>query len=153
MFVRRVWLVAAIAAGAAFGVALGVGGYTFVYARGASYLTNDPRACANCHAMQDHYDAWRHSSHRAVATCNDCHTPHDLIGKYLTKASNGYHHSLAFTTGNFHQPIQIKPGNAAITEEACRSCHQDIVQSIDHGQTGGDFMSCVRCHDTVGHEL
>jgi hypothetical protein len=28
--------------------------YTFVYAKGYSYLTNDPGACANCHIMADH---------------------------------------------------------------------------------------------------
>jgi hypothetical protein len=37
---------AAIAIGGLFGLAAGVGGYTFIYARGASYLTNDPKACA-----------------------------------------------------------------------------------------------------------
>lgn len=41
------WLVVVVAAG----LAVGVGGYTFVYARGASYLTNDPAACANCHVI------------------------------------------------------------------------------------------------------
>ncbi|RYE57570.1 MAG: hypothetical protein EOP20_07245, partial [Hyphomicrobiales bacterium] len=57
------------------GAAVGLGGYTFVYAKGASYLGNDPNACANCHVMQDHLDGWYKSSHRSVATCNDCHTP------------------------------------------------------------------------------
>ena len=32
----------------AVGLAAGVGGYTFVFARGASYLTDDPAACALC---------------------------------------------------------------------------------------------------------
>ena len=68
------------------GVLAGVGAYTFVYARGYAYLQNDPRACANCHVMQEQYDGWLHSSHRNVATCNDCHTPHDFLGKYMTKA-------------------------------------------------------------------
>ena len=31
---------------------------------GASYLTDDPAACANCHVMQEHFDAWPRSSHR-----------------------------------------------------------------------------------------
>ena len=39
---------AAIALGVLFGLATGIGGYTFVYARGGSYLTNNPKACANC---------------------------------------------------------------------------------------------------------
>ena len=81
------------------GSATGVGSYTFLYADGASYLTNNPTACANCHIMQGQYDAWIKSSHKAVATCNDCHAPHQTIGKFLTKARNGFNHSLAFTTG------------------------------------------------------
>lgn len=138
------------------GMAAGVGSYTFIYARGASYLTNDPAACANCHVMQQHFDAWLKGSHKNVATCNDCHTPHNYVGKYLTKAINGYNHSLAFTTGHFHEPIQIKARNRAVTEQACRYCHHEIVRAIDmvpaegpHG--GGDAMSCIRCHANVGH--
>ncbi len=76
----------------ALGAAIAVTGYTFVYAKGASYLSNDPRACANCHIMQDHLDGWIKSSHRSVATCNDCHTPAGLIPKYFTKADHGVFH-------------------------------------------------------------
>jgi cytochrome c nitrite reductase small subunit len=134
-----------------FGIAAGLGGYTFVYARGASYLTDDPAACANCHVMQEQYDGWIKSSHRSVAVCNDCHTPHALLAKYSTKALNGYHHSRAFTSGEFHEPIQIKARNLAVTEKACRGCHVDIVQAIDHPGSTAEPISCVRCHDSVGH--
>ena len=127
----------------------GVGGYTFVYADGGSYLTDAAASCANCHVMQEHYDAWIKSSHHAVATCNDCHTPHDFAGKWATKAANGFRHSLAFTTGRFHEPIRITQGNRAIVENACRRCHQDLVQAIDLAGRGG--IACVRCHDGVGH--
>jgi len=34
------------------GVVGGTGGYTFYYAEGASYLSNDPTACINCHDPQ-----------------------------------------------------------------------------------------------------
>ena len=61
------------------GLAAGIGSYTFLYARGYSYLTNDPQACANCHIMRGHYDAWTRGSHRSVAGCNDCHTPPGLF--------------------------------------------------------------------------
>ncbi len=135
----------------AIGIATGVGGYTFIYAKGGSYLTNDPAACANCHIMQEQYDGWIKSSHRSVATCNDCHTPHNFVGKYYTKANNGYHHSLAFTTGRFHEPIQIKARNREITENACRHCHADIVQAIDAHGTGANRLSCIQCHKSVGH--
>ncbi|HQE84150.1 MAG TPA: cytochrome c nitrite reductase small subunit [Candidatus Hydrogenedentes bacterium] len=148
---RRIARIAAIILGSVAGLGLGVGSYTFVYAKGFSYLGNDPATCANCHIMQDHYDAWAKGSHHAVATCNDCHTPHSLIPKYYTKGVNGYHHSLAFTTGHFHEPIQITQFNRDIAEASCRYCHEDIVHQIDFGGGGGEPMECIRCHSAVGH--
>src|SRR5574339_304554 len=100
--------IAGVVLGGTLGLALGVGAFTFVYAKGGSYLTNDPKACVNCHIMQEQYDGWIKSSHRSVAVCNDCHTPHAFLSKYATKGLDGYHHSLAFTSGEFHEPIQIK---------------------------------------------
>ena len=141
----------ALVLGTAIGLAVGVGGYTFVYAKGASYLTNDPAACANCHIMREYYDAWLKSSHRAVAVCNDCHTPSGLIAKYATKASNGFWHSFAFTSSRFPEPLQIKPHNREITNNACRTCHVDIVEAIEGPHQGGAKLTCVRCHGTVGH--
>lgn len=145
------------------GLAVGVGVFTFGYAKGSSYLTNDPAACANCHIMDEHFDSWLKSSHTAVAVCNDCHTPDGPIAKYLTKASNGFWHSFAFTTGNFPDPLRIKPHNLEITEGACRGCHAGITAAITAGQhlTGkgeaprlsheADQLQCTKCHNTVGH--
>jgi cytochrome c nitrite reductase small subunit len=133
------------------GAAAGLGGFTFVYAKGGSYLGNDPKACANCHVMQEHLDGWYKSSHRSVATCNDCHTPAGLVPKYFTKAEHGFFHSLAFTTDNFHEPIQITERSRRVTEKACRKCHQDIVPAIDTATTSNATMSCIRCHAGVGH--
>jgi len=134
------------------GVAAGLGTFTFTYARGGSYLRDDPAACANCHIMQDHLDAWAKSSHHAVATCNDCHTPAGLVPKYFTKAEHGFFHSLAFTTDHFHEPIQIKDRSRRVTEEACRKCHRDVVHDIDTATSSThDTLSCIRCHSSVGH--
>jgi cytochrome c nitrite reductase small subunit len=137
--------------GVMMGLAVGLGLYTFVYAKGYSYLTNDPASCANCHIMNEQYDGWMKSSHRAVATCNDCHTPPGLIGKYATKASNGFWHSFYFTSGTFHEPIQIKRHNLEITQQACQKCHAEITQAITSGSKPGEATSCVRCHRSVGH--
>jgi cytochrome c nitrite reductase small subunit len=153
-------------------MALGLGLFTFVYARGYSYLTNDPRACANCHIMNEHYGAWLKASHRAVATCNDCHTPHDVVGKYVVKAKNGFWHSFYFTVGGYPDPLRITDGNRQVTEEACRYCHAEITDAIDHRPQPGahtvvaagteagavlaasrsdEPISCIRCHTYVGH--
>ncbi len=136
---------------ATLGMLFAVGGYTFIYARGYSYVTNDPAACANCHVMENHYRAWVKSSHRAVAVCNDCHTPPGLIPKYTTKAINGFNHSLAFTTGRFPEPLRITPRNTAVTEKACRKCHEEIVSAIEGPNPETNRLSCIRCHSTVGH--
>ena len=145
----------ALAASGLAGTSLGLGLFTFGYARGASYLTNDPAACANCHIMSEHYGAWMKASHHSVATCNDCHTPHNVVGKYAVKARNGFWHSFYFTTGRFPDPLRITEPNRKVTEGACRYCHAEITEAIDHssGRAGGadEPMTCVRCHRYVGH--
>jgi cytochrome c nitrite reductase small subunit len=103
-------IVITLLASAIIGVAVGLAAYTFIYAKGYSYLTNDPAACANCHVMQAQYDAWMKSSHHSVAACNDCHTPHNIIGKYAVKANNGFWHSFYFTSG--HYPTRLKSRNS-----------------------------------------
>lgn len=141
-------------AGLLLGAAAGVGAYTFIYAQGASYLTNNPGACVNCHVMREQYDGWVKSSHRTVAVCNDCHTPPGPVSKYVTKAENGFWHSFAFTTGRFPDEIIITPRNHNVTERACRKCHEPVTSQIDgpHAEkTPKDELSCIKCHRSVGH--
>lgn len=133
------------------GVFAGIGAFTFGYGKGWSYLSNDPTTCVNCHVMEDHYDSWQNSSHRHVAVCNDCHLPHHPIGKWVTKADNGFFHSLAFTLENYHEPIQIKPRNRRVTQSACIHCHEDIVHEMLPSDAGSEMLSCIHCHADVGH--
>jgi cytochrome c nitrite reductase small subunit len=139
-------------AGIVLGILVGVGGYTFIYARGASYLTNDPAACANCHVMREYFSAWRKSSHRSAAVCNDCHTPPGLVSKFVVKARNGFWHSYYFTTGAYPDNIQIAPGNHDVAEASCQKCHEALTQVMAPGSTGHP-TGCVRCHGSVGHRL
>jgi cytochrome c nitrite reductase small subunit len=101
--------------------------------------------------MRDHYDNWQKASHHHVAVCNDCHTPHNLAGKYAIKAWDGFWHSKAFTLQDFHEPIIITPLNRAVTQNTCIDCHREFVADIaDHGR-GADTLRCVHCHAAVGH--
>lgn len=135
------------------GIACGLGAFTFDYAEGTSYLSSESATCANCHVMQAHYDAWVKSSHSKFARCNDCHAPHDFVGKWYCKARNGYFHSKAFTLQNFHEPIMIHDYNRRVVEDNCRYCHADLVHPIDlqPGMAAEDRLSCIRCHADVGH--
>lgn len=136
---------------AVLGVLFGLGTYTFAYAQGASYFSDNPNACANCHVMQEQYDGWIQNSHQAVATCNDCHTPHEFPDKWIVKGVNGWNHSWAFTTGNFPDTIRIREFNHEITQENCVSCHENLVYEI-HQDSNQETLTCTKCHTDVGHE-
>ena len=139
--------VAGLALSVLGGVLLGSGVYTFDYAEGTSYMSNDPAACVNCHIMREQYDGWQKTTHHAVATCNDCHTPHDLVGKYTTKMVHGYRHSKGFTFQDFHEPIRISEKDREIVEANCVRCHTELVSQI----SGPEPAGCTRCHSDVGH--
>ena len=137
---------------AAVGVVLGLGGYTFHYAEGGSYFSNDPKACVNCHIMRDQYDGWQKASHHAVATCNDCHVPHETIPKYWIKAEDGFWHSKGFTLQDFPEPIRLRPVSLRVLQANCIDCHRDLVNDIlGHGSPGEETANCVQCHAAVGH--
>lgn len=134
------------------GILIGVGGFTFIYAKGYSYFSNDPKACANCHIMQEHYDSWVKSSHHKAAACNDCHVPHRPVEKYLAKARNGYNHSKAFTLQNFPEPIRITRPNLEDLQHNCIECHSTIVSDIAaHKDVGKGQARCTQCHRGTGH--
>lgn len=133
------------------GLAAGLGFFTFGYGEGAAYLSNNPQACVNCHVMQDQFDSWQNSSHQHVAVCNDCHLSHHPIGKWVTKADNGFFHSLAFTLDDFHEPIQIKDRNRQVTQNACLHCHRETVHQMLPTTTETEMLLCVHCHSDVGH--
>lgn len=148
---RRAFLV--VAAGLV-GVLLGLAVFTFGYANGAAYFVKDPASCKQCHAMNKQYDAWEKGSHHNVATCQDCHTPHDNIVKWLVdEADNGFWHSLKFTTGWYPDNIKAREVNREVTEEACRYCHKEFVSQVEMTRHAGeDSISCLQCHNEVGHK-
>lgn len=134
------------------GVIFGIGVFLFIYAKGYSYLSNDPKACANCHVMQDYYDSWVKSSHHQAATCNDCHVPHGLVEKYIAKAKNGFNHSKAFTLQNFPEPIRITKNNHEELQHNCMECHSTLVGDIAaHRDVGAGEARCTQCHRSTGH--
>jgi cytochrome c nitrite reductase small subunit len=142
----------ALVLAALVGVVVGLGTFTFSYGEGLSYFSTDPRACNNCHVMNDHYASWQKAGHHQAAVCVDCHLPHEFIPKYIAKADNGYRHSMRFTFMDFHEPIQITPRNADILQANCLDCHQQFIQAIVAGSTTAeDAVSCVHCHRGVGH--
>ena len=145
---------AAVTAALLLGAFAGSGLFTFSYAEGLSYLSNDPKACVNCHVMREQYDGWQKASHHARATCNDCHVPQDALGKYVTKAKHGWRHSKAFTLNDFAEPIRILPEDLDIVHANCVRCHEELVSELapsPHASRDGEGLACTRCHTAVAH--
>jgi cytochrome c nitrite reductase small subunit len=130
-------------------ILIGASGYTFYYARGYSYLVDDPKACINCHVMRDNYVAWEISSHRSVG-CNGCHVPQHPIRMYLVKAENGFRHSYVFTFEN-PQVIRLAPIGQRTVEANCIRCHESVIAATPHGGKPEGRERCFDCHRGVGH--
>lgn len=133
-------------------IGAGVGAFTFVYAKGFSYLSDDPGACDNCHVMNTVYESWMKGGHQHVAICNDCHVPHNFVGKWMTKALNGMHHSYAFTFEDVQVAIQARNMSKNVVQVNCARCHAEIARhAIADLGSKGEELQCVRCHREVGH--
>ncbi|MCL2784638.1 MAG: cytochrome c nitrite reductase small subunit [Propionibacteriaceae bacterium] len=149
----RLGRVLTIAAAALCGCAIGAAIFGVGYSELPSYFGTEPETCANCHVMQDHYDAWARGSHRNVATCDDCHLPHDnFIKARLVQAEDGVLHSTKFSTGKYPTNIVIRESSRAVVNGACVSCHDTMTTQIRY--TVGvmqEDINCTRCHSNVGH--
>jgi cytochrome c nitrite reductase small subunit len=150
------WRVPVIIAAA---ILLGLGFVTLHVSNATSYISDNPRACINCHVMTTQFASWEKSSHARVATCNDCHVPHDNpISTYMFKASDGFRHSYMFTFRLEPEVITIKEAGANVVQENCVRCHEHQVhrsllsQEItltDRAEGKGKF--CWDCHRETPH--
>lgn len=123
-----------------------------------SYMTDDPKACINCHVMTSEYNSWMHSSHREWANCNDCHVPHDNIAnKYYFKAKDGLYHATVFTMRNEPQVIRMKEASQEVVQKNCIRCHVQQVTDvkytswIEEHTTNRTERQCWSCHREVPH--
>ncbi|MBN2218616.1 MAG: cytochrome c nitrite reductase small subunit [Pirellulales bacterium] len=136
----------------ALGVLAGLGLAIGKVSRVTSYLSDDPEGCVNCHVMQPHYASWQRSSHANVATCNDCHVPHEtFFHAYAFKARDGIYHSTIFTLGLEPQVIEISSGAIPVVENNCRRCHEQTIEDVDVHGFDVDGVRCWDCHREVPH--
>lgn len=148
----RPW--ATVLAAAMVGMSL----YLFKLSNAASYLSDDPQACVNCHIMTPQYITWTHSSHREVAHCNDCHTPqNNLASKYFFKAKDGLYHASVFTLRAEPQVIKALEPSVRVIQSNCVRCHQDQITDarlaglVENHQGHRADRICWECHREVPH--
>lgn len=140
------------------GILLGIGGYAFYISNAASYLSDDPATCVNCHVMAPHYTTWFHSSHREHATCNDCHVPHDnLLKHYYFKAQDGMRHAWIFTLRDEPFVIRMHEQGQRAVQQNCLRCHDytnhqvKIADATVDKAKAGENRLCWDCHREVPH--
>ncbi|MDV7186575.1 cytochrome c nitrite reductase small subunit [Lutibacter sp. TH_r2] len=132
--------------------------YVLVESKAISYLSDDPKTCANCHVMTPQYSTWQNSSHREWATCNDCHVPHDNIFKtYAFKAKDGMYHASVFLTRGEPEVIRMKEAGNEVVQNNCIRCHGDQVTdarlsaSVENHFEARTERKCWECHQEVPH--
>lgn len=136
----------------AIGVTIGLGLFVLHISRAASYLSDAPETCMNCHVMTTQYVTWQHSSHARVATCNDCHVPHtSLLSKYAFKAKDGLWHATVFTMHWEPQAIRLSKGAVPVVEENCRRCHAQTIAEVAPAVHQAGDLRCWDCHRETPH--
>ena len=134
------------------GVTTGMGFFVFHISRAASYLSDAPETCMNCHVMTTQYVTWQHSSHVGVATCNDCHVPHtSLLAQYGFKAKDGLWHATVFTMRWEPQAIRLSAGAIPVVEDNCRRCHAQTIADVALAEHRRGDLRCWDCHREVPH--
>ena len=99
--------------------------------------------------MNDHTPPGPKVRIHGVAGCVDC-TCRTTSAQVLAKALNGYHTRKAHPAG-FHEPILIKPRNAAILQESACAATGLRSRHSHHSARAEDAVRCVHCHRGVGH--
>ncbi|MDO9512752.1 MAG: cytochrome c nitrite reductase small subunit [Bacteroidales bacterium] len=140
------------------GIFTGLAVFVFYVSNAASYLSEDPKTCINCHVMNPQFATWFHSSHREVASCTDCHVPHDnVFRKYYFKAQDGMRHATIFTMRTEPQVIQIKEAGQRVVKENCIRCHTPLLENAAMNSWNPHFTqdrterSCWECHREIPH--
>ncbi|UXX78321.1 cytochrome c nitrite reductase small subunit [Reichenbachiella carrageenanivorans] len=140
------------------GLIVGMGFYVIHLSKAEAYLSDDPVACINCHVMTTEYVTWNHSAHRNVATCNDCHVPHDnVFNKYYFKAKDGLYHASVYTLRIEPQAITMRQPSKEVVQNNCVRCHMGQVTDVkmtawvESHQESRTSRLCWECHRDTPH--
>ena len=133
--------------------------------------------CLSCHVMQTAYDEYRESTHAGnrtgvIATCADCHLPHDYPEKLFVKASR-ITEVWGLVTGVIGTPEKYEQQRLAMAQSVwkeftsnqsapCRGCHQADKMAPQkqsehavkaHRRAANNKTTCVVCHQGIAHKL
>jgi len=115
--------------------------------------------CASCHEMQTVYDAWRASSHRAIA-CGKCHG--DALTTDASFHITNMRRAYAHARGDLPEMVRFPNVSAQAMNAKCESCHMQEYAAwksgphsatyarifLDKKHNAGNMPmdDCLRCH-------
>ncbi len=135
------------------GLLCGMALLLFRVSNAASYLSDAPETCINCHVMTPYYASWQRSSHREEATCNDCHVPQDNIFRtYYFKATDGMRHTRVFALRQEPQTLVLNPAAVPVIQQNCVRCHEHQIMRTAMGSSANERL-CWECHRETPHGL
>jgi len=115
---------------------------------GTSVVRTKP--CAACHG-QGAFAAHTTASAHAAVQCRDCHAPPGAVGEVVFALRRPFH-------TRFSRVRRADRDAAAVPDERCLECHQDIEQTvvaangirIKHTSCAAS-ASCTDCHSATAH--
>jgi hypothetical protein len=123
------------------------------------YQSSAGSSCARCHEIQKSYDAWRGSTHRAVA-CAKCHG--DLLSVDTSFHLGNLRRLLTHLRGRQREPLRLTHRDLFPVVDRCKRCHEQEFaqwQGGPHGITYAQVFldgkhnrrrllmdDCLRCH-------
>ncbi|NTU71347.1 MAG: hypothetical protein HGB10_05970 [Coriobacteriia bacterium] len=121
-------------------------------------LTYSPQACHSCHEMDEYYESWSVSSHRAAApTCLSCHARPGITG--LVVYELGFWREIAASVSG--RPLDSS-GSAALDVASCErtGCHSMNRQASNSGNlrinhrlhVSEQRIPCSTCHAGAVHK-
>lgn len=111
-----------------------------------------PGFCGSCHLMDPWVETWTHSAHREVASCSDCHIPHDFFRGAYYKAFVGARDTIDMILGTWPTPIKLSGHGGVVTQENCYRCHSTVLSTTNE-TTSGKSRQCWNCHRNTPHSL
>ncbi|QIZ76023.1 NapC/NirT family cytochrome c [Ferrimonas lipolytica] len=162
-------------------IALIVGALLWIGFETSLEVTSTDKFCTSCHNSPSQFVAaeMQHLPHRnnasgVIATCHDCHIPHEFFPKLWVKATSAATHVTHHLMGEITTKEEFESNRLRMAEKVwahleqsdsheCRSCHKvEEMNVAKQSETAAQYHdvlkdedgpTCISCHKGIAHQL